>query len=102
MSKDVFRWFSWRHIGSQDTKTIIVNWREKKVVITLQEKKDELRKILYPELEKHKNIKSMTTQKIIQTLKIEELIQEKYPKTDPLAQGIIIKWLIEKITRKKK
>lgn len=86
--------------GEQDYKTILVRGKTKQVIITLQEKIDELRRILYTEAkQKKKNRRTTQTQEIIDVLSIDAKILEKYPKTNPYAQQIISKSLAQNVQK---
>lgn len=81
-----------------DTKTVYKNGKPKKARITINEKKDQLRTILYEQAkDQKKHRKSMKNDEIIDILKIEQLLTEKYPLTNPIERDLITNGLAGKI-----
>lgn len=81
-----------------DTKTIYKHNKPKKIKITLNEKKDELRKILYEQTKNQKIYrKSMKNDEIINLLKIEQILTKKYPLTNPIEKELILNGLAWKV-----
>jgi len=82
---------------NRDTKLI---GKRRTVVISITEKRKELRVILHPEVQKiQKTLKKKTDEEILQILEIDEKIKEKYPQTKWFEKELLISGLMAEIKR---
>lgn len=98
----LFLWFSPRIISDSpsDKKTITLpSGKTKQVTITITEKKQELRKELYTqvqELKKNKQ-KNKSAKDLLQLLNLQEHIEQKYPNTNDIEYNLIENFFLEQL-----
>lgn len=75
-------------IGKKGSKT-------KQVPATLDDKKTELWRIIYPKIQKGQHYKTKTAEELVKTFKIPEEIQKRYPHTHGIEFDLIQKHIVD-------
>ena len=86
--------------GASDTKTIYdKRGKEKQVSISISEKKQELRKELYTQVQalKSKKHRNKTANDLVALLKLQEYTKEKYPHTNEVEYKLIENLFLERL-----